>query len=647
MTRAFDVFKGPRFAWAGPDLNYRSVERATSSSSLPAAPEDAHPLQPPARCVPPRPGNLSQQYRLAAETAAAFQEMMYPMFVVRVSDFMGMEQAFPHDDLMAKGLVDRFDSHMGEVAVFVSHQWCGTRHADPHFRQLRVLQQAFERMAAGSSRVYVDFFSFFGFNMKTAVRPSDLRGVMTWWMWLDYFSVPQPPPHKVEDRLYRDTKTDLGRAVASLPAYVAVCQVFFVLAPTVLHEDGRVLDYTSWKSRGWCRLERFARMMSEWRKPMVLVKSSAVFFQLGNQDCLLDSVSLGFFSDESDRARVAELASQLYARRVQRFLQAGDLYAYRRLTAAQDGILDTSASTKFWGTTAAHPPCGDGDAGAAFMRLMRLGSPVRQADGTDPILLAACMGDVRVLRDLLDSRANIHCREAKDDPQFVVHRARHAIHCASLYGHADAVEFLLDARACVNARDGEGATPLHAATAIKKKEKHQVVTLLLERRVDLEARSVLGSTALEYCVMFSFPELASQLIAAGASVRSGPDGIGPLHYVALFGAGMEVGRVLLEARASVHDTVRARPMSKVDLVTRAGAMAYYFGDRSLMSTVCYHVKGSSPLAWAVMCGNLAEAQLMLNWRADPSQRNARGADILELCRLGGTLQDDVHWLLTT
>lgn len=58
------------------------------------------------------------------------------------------------------------DVRSHEVAVFVSHQWCGLSHPDPQFAQLAVLQGAFRRAAAGTLRVDADFLSLTMFGMK-------------------------------------------------------------------------------------------------------------------------------------------------------------------------------------------------------------------------------------------------------------------------------------------------------------------------------------------------------------------------------------------------------------------------------------------------------------------------------------------------
>jgi hypothetical protein len=73
-----------------------------------------------------------------------------------------------------------------------------------------------------------------------------------------YISVPQIGSY------FDSEKSDLMRAVASIPAYVERSSHFFAVVPTVKHSDleGVECDLGSWLERGWVpvlhRLKRFA-----------------------------------------------------------------------------------------------------------------------------------------------------------------------------------------------------------------------------------------------------------------------------------------------------------------------------------------------------------------------------------------------------
>lgn len=74
-------------------------------------------------------------------------------------------------------------------------------------------------------------------------------------MWYDYFSAPQPDVPDGAISIvpnHSDVMGDLGKAIASLSTYVGACSYFIALAPTVRHESGYFMDYSSWMGRG-CR----------------------------------------------------------------------------------------------------------------------------------------------------------------------------------------------------------------------------------------------------------------------------------------------------------------------------------------------------------------------------------------------------------
>lgn len=82
------------------------------------------------------------------------------MYVVGADAFLQMHEAQPHQLLSDKGLLREYTrSPASATAAFVSHQWCGRRHPDPYFKQLRVLQDMLRHACAGTLAVDVDLYS--------------------------------------------------------------------------------------------------------------------------------------------------------------------------------------------------------------------------------------------------------------------------------------------------------------------------------------------------------------------------------------------------------------------------------------------------------------------------------------------------------
>ena len=78
----------------------------------------------------------------------------YPMYAMRVVDFLALERMLPHQELQARGLVVPLDmdaEHEPACVHFISHQWLGFRTADPHGVHLRCMQDVFRRTIAGES----------------------------------------------------------------------------------------------------------------------------------------------------------------------------------------------------------------------------------------------------------------------------------------------------------------------------------------------------------------------------------------------------------------------------------------------------------------------------------------------------------------
>eukprot|EP00438_Fugacium_kawagutii_P035458 Skav216639 [mRNA] locus=scaffold1255:161364:164616:+ [translate_table: standard] len=81
----------------------------------------------------------------------------FPMYVVKVSDFLQMEgPPEPHDVLMEKNMLHQREPGKGMFVLFISHQWLGSEHPDPSGQQLAVLRSALRRIIDGQLPVEED-----------------------------------------------------------------------------------------------------------------------------------------------------------------------------------------------------------------------------------------------------------------------------------------------------------------------------------------------------------------------------------------------------------------------------------------------------------------------------------------------------------
>lgn len=121
---------------------------------------------------------------------------------------------------------------------------------------------------------------------------------------------------------------------------------------------------------------------------------------------------------------------------------------------------------------------------------------------------AAALGDaVRVRALAAAERAAVAQRSPDGWPP---------LHLAAHFGHGDAVDALLEARADVHARstNGEANTALHAALAGRAGAR--IVSRLLARGADVNARAAGNHTALHEAAFRGNLELAQLLLAHGA-----------------------------------------------------------------------------------------------------------------------------------
>jgi hypothetical protein len=182
--------------------------------------------------------------------------LSFPMYVMRMQTFMEMTTMRSHEDMIAQGLIFKWEPKMGRV-WFMSHQWTSFSHPDPSAEQLTVAQKLLKTIMAGKARsifateeewqgyVTREANRFLNFPVLTAEQMA--QDAKEGYVWLDYASVPQA----------REAEEQRSNAIDSIPYYVDHALVFLALVPRVEHKDlpGVFCDYKSWQSRGWCRLE--------------------------------------------------------------------------------------------------------------------------------------------------------------------------------------------------------------------------------------------------------------------------------------------------------------------------------------------------------------------------------------------------------
>lgn len=243
-------------------------------------------------------------------------DLHYDMFVVSVPNLLEMEEMLPHQVLLQKNLLESWKPSMR--VIFISHEWLGYRHADPKGDQFKVLKRLLTRLMKGEiKQIYPHWYQSLALRATKSIDTAEMIAMLpNTYVWLDYFSVPQPACatvlpsggimaalgnrqlkefHKQQDRLIDAYQTEhdfqrghisnaLNMAVASIPGYIERSWMLLVLVPVCEHVDKETIcNYASWRSRGWCRLEFLAAILSS--RPVRVVicagAESQPYFSMG------------------------------------------------------------------------------------------------------------------------------------------------------------------------------------------------------------------------------------------------------------------------------------------------------------------------------------------------------------------------------
>lgn len=210
------------------------------------------------------------------------------------------------------------------------------------------------------------------------------------------------------------------------------------------------------------------------------------------------------------------------------------------------------------------------------------------------------------------------------------------IHSAAQRGHISAVEMLIEYRASVDAQDSLKQKPLFYAMAAGG---CPMINLLLDRRAAFSHKGlVVDSTPLHHAVMFSRHAEVQLLLERRASTARSQDGTNLLHLAAAFRPGVEVMRLLIEARVGLEDRLMPCFGSNVMIILMFLSIPGYFGRRSRSALAARYFWGITPLGVAVMVGSSAEVEVLVDARADVNARQASGMTVKSLAKFFA--QDD-------
>lgn len=193
-----------------------------------------------------------------------------PMSLVSAENFLSAGRLVNLEDLRDLGKVRVLDTlekvyrfQEAHFIVFLSHQWISWGEADPdgvHYSTMcAAVRQCAEQLHTDLGAMYI---------------------------WVDVCSIAQE--HRAMQEL----------AISSLPLYSAVCDMFVVISPSVVHQDtGRLCDTASYSRRGWCRAEMIAKVLSTGTDNMFICDSLSGPLRDVTED-ILNDLDLHVFEGE-------------------------------------------------------------------------------------------------------------------------------------------------------------------------------------------------------------------------------------------------------------------------------------------------------------------------------------------------------------
>ena len=192
----------------------------------------------------------------------------YPMYGLKISDLLELNEWVPHQDLLAQGKLHVIGEAERKRVLFLSHQWCSFLHPDPKAEQLKALKIILKRLVEGEISVRSHPALEMGYDYKRIDGPKEWRALLEdGYIWHDYTCIPQPLAYKAklegcdaasdneqrphagmvgsdhrsgdcgDDQVMAMLVDNLKKAVDSIPSYVERAEMVWILVPPVAHED--------------------------------------------------------------------------------------------------------------------------------------------------------------------------------------------------------------------------------------------------------------------------------------------------------------------------------------------------------------------------------------------------------------------------
>ncbi|CAJ1395305.1 unnamed protein product [Effrenium voratum] len=551
-----------------------------------------------------------------------------PMWVVKVGDFLQFDELPCHEQLFASGLLCQRQE--GFFCIFVSHQWLGVTHADPKGEQLAVLQAALRQLIAGKDILPDVLAQYYG----SMPQFSDFHRLKEAYVWMDWLSVPQQVElgsvanEEVSEVSPVSTSTASPTCSAasqedfiqSIPEYVETSDMFMVLTPQSRHAvTGASCNFSSWCSRGWCRLELWCKMLSNVKKPAVIVLS-ADHIQFASSFFWIDyPPHEGEFSYDSDRRPVSLVAKKLLSAKLRSLRASKKWDLFRYYMARYETLLG-----KPWQKRTLED----------FRRDFKFDSLDVRREAMTPLACAVLSGDAEMVRELCKKKSDVNKSAGALYEVYIYLPVSPLMLAVFLGRNLEVATVLLEQKADCNATNPFNMQVLSYCRS------EAAVELLIQHRADVNLQK-----APENCPPISWAcslgapsAVIARLLHHGAQVN--PTNLGfasghPLASVALTKSvspyGTEVVAMLLDARADANRQYHASGIWRArELACRA--ILRLGGRRVPRVVLCFAEWSTTSLGFACLSGDVELVEMLLEASADPEIPNERGHTPLQLAQ---------------
>jgi ankyrin repeat protein len=595
----------------------------------------------------------------------------YKMYLISVPDLLKLERLLPHQQMKAKGLLHEWTEEMDDKKVlFVSHEWLAWDQPDPEAEQLRVLQNVLRRLQDGKTGTvethYLHQLQRYNKSMTAAECAAMVPNMM---VWIDYLSIPQAMGSVATDEETKHQKA----AIDSIPSYVSKCSMVVVLVPSCVHKDtGINTGFSSWRTRGWCRVEMAAAFLATSEIPLLVVRglefapyflSSLDTLQLppgkGTYTCCQRGHKVNGVTIACDKVKIRPVVDQMLGAKVKHLFKCGDCTAARHAEAIREpvwlaGLPNDSAAT---GASSAQQQETDNAALDRLEKRLRwaaadlfaLCPPEDDSDNfstsdDDPeawplLCYAAMAGDATSIRELLRKGADVNASVPTDCPSLMIPKALTPLMCAMAFAPFNIVKILLDAGADPHAKVGgrcsmAGNGVLQWACAVGNEENVRE-WLVQFPSWNLEQKDVMGWSPLHWAAGTGVgrASMVRVLLDAGADIKAENHlGCSALAYLAIKDdEDLEAAQLLIDRGAKVNHQQKPNAMKwRLTMATVRGSVKC--GNRSALFQEMATWNGSSALHFAAKQGHVRLVRLLLSAGADPELRNAQKMTPLDLAR---------------